>query len=371
MAEAKGSIAHRLYTGQLSYDFMGNRKKWFLITGAVMVLAALVLAFKQLTLGIEFRGGTDFQVPTAVQASTVEQVRRAAEQSFEVKELDAQVFSIGDNAIRVQTRSLNSAEVAQTRADIAEAVGAKPDDVTYNTIGGSWGQKISRDAALAVGVFLVLVMAMIALYFRDWRMAVAAIVALGHDMLITLGVYALVGFTVTPSTLIGLLTILAYSLYDTVVVFDKTKENTRGLTDTKKTYSQQANLAINQVLVRSINTTVIGVLPVLAMFLAGVIGQSNPLKDLGLALLVGMVAGAFSSIFIATPLLAWLKERTSAMVEHRKHIERRMKRATADSARGSSEPVTVAASTAAEEPVRFERQQRRTHTTRAQRKGKK
>lgn len=367
-----GSIANRLYTGKLGYDFIKNRKLWFAITAAAIAISILVLLFKQLTLGIEFRGGTDFQAPIAVAGETVGDLR-AATADFQVEDLDAQVFSIGDSAVRIQTRSLSTSEITTTREDIAAATGASLDEVTYNTIGGSWGKQISQGAIIAVVVFLSLVMALIAVWFRDWRMAVAAIIALAHDMIITLGVYAIVGFTVTPSTLIGLLTILGYSLYDTVVVFDKVRENTKGLTESDRTYSQQANLAINQVLIRSINTTVIGVLPVAAMFLAGVIGQSNPLKDLGLALLVGMVAGAFSSIFIATPLLAWFKERTPAMREHRATLERRRARhehrASAQHRAAAGEAETADAA-GAEAPVRYERTQRRTHTTRAQRKGK-
>lgn len=367
----KESIAHRLYSGKLSYDFIKNRKMWFSITAALVVISILVLIFKQLTLGIEFRGGTDFQAPIEVQGETIQDVRNATSE-FAITDLDAQVFAIGDSAVRVQTRSLTPSEITQTRQDIADAVGADTEQVTYNTIGGSWGDKISRDAAIAVVVFIALVMLLISIYFRNWRMAVAAVIALAHDVMVTLGVYALVGFTVTPSTLIGILTILGYSLYDTVVVFDKVRENVKDLEHSSKTYSQQANLAINQVLVRSVNTTVIGVLPVTAMLFAGVIGNSNPLQDLGLALLVGMIAGAFSSIFIATPLLAWFTERTPAMREHRATLEKRRARdehRAQAKANEADEAQPVAATTAPTVPL--ERRQRRTHQTRAQRKGKK
>ena len=238
---SRESIAHRLYSGSLSYDFMKSRKMWFTITASLVLLSLLVLIFKQLTLGIEFRGGTDFQAPIQVQGETVQDVRNAAAE-FKIEDLDAQVFSIGDNAVRIQTRSLTPAEITQTREEIANAVGATPDQVTYNTIGGSWGDKISRDAGIAVVVFIALVMLLIGIYFRNWRMAVAAVIALFHDVMVTLGVYAVVGFTVTPSTLIGILTILGYSLYDTVVVFDKVRENIKDLEHSNKTYSQQANL---------------------------------------------------------------------------------------------------------------------------------
>lgn len=371
--KGKKGIAHRLYTGDLSYDFVANRKRWFAFLGALVLASLLLLGFKGLNLGIEFKGGTDFQAPAQMQTTTVDDIRSATTE-FRTTDLDAQVFAIGDDAVRIQTRSLTPQEITTTREDIAELVSSTPEDVTYNTIGGSWGDKISKDAAVAVGVFIVLVMALIAIYFRDWRMSVAAIVALAHDMIITLGVYSLVGFTMTPSTLIGILTILGYSLYDTVVVFDKVKENTRGLLDTDKTYAHQANLAINQVLVRSMNTTIIGILPVLAMFIAGIVGQSDPLKDMGLALLVGMIAGVFSSIVIATPLLVWFKERTPEMREHVAEIEKRRERAEyrARGRHNESEANEASDAIAAEGPASavasLPRQQRRTRTTRAERK---
>ena len=201
------------------------------------------------------------------------------------------------------------------RAAIGKAVGVPADQVAYSLIGASWGSQITERALIALAVFLALVGLVIWMYFRDGKMSLAALVALGHDLMLTIGIYALVGFTVTPATLIGILTILGYSLYDTVVVFDKVRENVRDLrSSTTKTYSEAANLAVNQVLVRSINTTVIGVLPVAALLFAGaVILGEGPLKDLALALFVGMVSGAYSSIFIATPLLAQLREREPDM----------------------------------------------------------
>lgn len=363
----RSGLANRLYTGESGYDFVGRRRIGFIVFGALVVASLLILLFRPLSLGIEFEGGTDFQAPVAVEDGTVEAVREATA-SFTVPDLDAQVFSIGDTAVRVQTRSLTQDEITQTRTDLAELVQTDADEVTYNTIGGSWGAQISQQAAVALVVFVVLVMALIAIYFRDWRMAVAAIVALAHDMIVTVGVYAAVGFTVTPSTLIGVLTILAYSLYDTVVVFDKVKENTKGITETNQTYSERANLAINQVLVRSLNTTVIGVLPVLAMFIAGVLGQSAPLQDLGLALLVGMIAGAFSSLFIAPPLLAVLKERTPAMRAHRESLAE--KAAAAELPEAATETVELETTEEGETVRVVTKQRRRTAQSRAQRKGK-
>jgi preprotein translocase subunit SecF len=239
---------------------------------------------------------------------------------------EASVTTIGSDQVRVQTRTLDTTtEVPKVRAAIGQAVGVPGDQVNYSLIGASWGGQITERALIALVVFLVLVTLVIWIYFRDATMSGAALVALLHDLVLTVGIYALVGFTVTPATLIGVLTILGYSLYDTVVVFDKVRENVRGVkTSTTKTYSEAANLAVNQVLVRSINTTVIGVLPVAALLFAGtVILGEGPLKDLGLALFVGMVSGAYSSIFIATPLLAQLKERDPDMRRHRARVESR------------------------------------------------
>jgi preprotein translocase subunit SecF len=205
--------------------------------------------------------------------------------------------------------------VPKVRAAIAEQAGVDSEEVAYSLIGASWGSQISERALIALAVFLVLVSLVMWAYFRNGVMSLAALVALAHDLILTVGIYSLVGFTVTPATLIGVLTILGYSLYDTVVVFDKVRENVRDLkSSTARTYSEAANLGLNQVLVRSLNTTVIGVLPVAALLIAGaIILGEGPLKDLALALFVGMVSGAYSSIFIATPLLAQLKERDPEM----------------------------------------------------------
>ncbi|MGO1384826.1 MAG: protein translocase subunit SecF [Arachnia sp.] len=326
MNQAKLGLAHRLYSGQVSYDFVKNRKIWYTVSAILLSISILALVIRGLTLGIEFEGGTDFQAPIEVTASTVEMVREAVD-GFEIDDLNAQVFTLGSDAVRVQTRILNPDETSSVRASIAELTGAAPEEVTYNAIGASWGEQVSQQATIALVVFIALVMILIWVWFRDWKMSVAAIVALAHDLLVTIGIYALIGFTVTPATVIGVLTILGYSLYDTVVVFDKIKENVEGLEDTNKTYSQAANLGINQVLVRSINTTIIGVLPVAALLAAGTFLSSGPLQDLGLALFVGMLVGAYSSIFIATPVLTTLKENEPAQVAHRATLERRAERA--------------------------------------------
>lgn len=374
MSTPKRSIAERLYTGQLSYDFIKKQKIWFTFSAILIIGSILVLLIRGLTLGIEFRGGTDFQAPMQIQSTTVDDVRGQAA-NIPVDDLDAQVFALGSDSIRIQTRSLTPEETTTVRGAVGEIAGVPAEDVTYNAIGPSWGEQISRQGLIALVVFMVAVMILIAAYFRDWKMSIAAIIAVLHDLVVTVGIYALVGFTVTPATVIGVLTILGYSLYDTVVVFDKIRENVKGLEDTNKTYSECANLAVNQVIVRSVNTTIIGVLPVLALFIAGASLQSGPLADLGLALLVGMIAGAYSSLFIAMPILAWLREREPGMVEHREQIQRRIARSEHKQARSAARQEALATSGAAapagETPAAAARQQRRTASTRAERKGRK
>ncbi|GAB2577068.1 protein translocase subunit SecF [Microlunatus antarcticus] len=341
-------LGHRLYTGEVSYDFIARRRRWYIFSGILLTVSILALLLKGLTLGIEFEGGADFQAPTNVSASQmVQPVRDALERSGVPNLNEATVNTIGSNQVRVQTRTLDTTtEVPAVRGAIGQAVGVPGDQVNYSLIGASWGGQITERALIALIVFLVLVSLVIWIYFRDAKMSGAALVALLHDLLLTVGIYALVGFTVTPATLIGVLTILGYSLYDTVVVFDKVRENVKGVkTSTTKTYSEAANLAVNQVLVRSINTTIIGVLPVAALLFAGtfILGE-GPLKDLSLALFVGMVSGAYSSIFIATPLLAQLKEREPDMARHRARVQTRR-----DKAEGRSAPAAAADDTSADD----------------------
>jgi len=324
----KQSIAHRLYTGDISYDFVGHWRRWYTISGVLLLISVAALVFRGLNWGIEFRGGADFQAPITVTANTVEDVRSAVKALNLPSQDDITVTTVGSNTVRVQTQPLTETEVTQVKTAIADVSGIQPDDVAYSLIGASWGQQITTQATIALVVFLVLVMALIWAYFREFKMSVAAIVALLHDLVITVGVYALIGFTVTPATMIGVLTILGYSLYDTLVVFDKIRENTHDITNSRHTYSYQANAAVNQVLVRSLNTTIIGVLPVAAILFTGAfILGTGPLKDLGLALFVGMIAGAYSSIFIATPVLAQMRELDPDMAEHRERLQRRAARA--------------------------------------------
>jgi preprotein translocase subunit SecF len=339
------AIGHRLYTGEVSYDFIGQRRRWYIVSAVLIGVSILALGLRGLDFGIEFRGGADFKAATTVTAQSVDSMKDALRNSGVPNLDDSTVNTIGNNQVRVQTRTLDpTEEVPKVRTAIAEEVGINPDQVAYSLIGASWGSQITERALIALGVFLALVALVIGIYFRDAKMSAAALIALVHDLILTIGIYALVGFTVTPATLIGVLTILGYSLYDTVVVFDKVRENVRDIrSSTTRTYSEAANLAVNQVLVRSINTTIIGVLPVLALLFAGaVILGEGPLKDLALALFVGMVSGAYSSIFIATPLLTQMKEREPDMKKLAARVRaRRAKEAQKERAGAGTSPIPV------------------------------
>ncbi len=307
-------VGHALYAGQVSFDFVGRKVLWYAISGAIVLVAVLGLTVKGLNLGIEFQGGVEYKVAVGAgnaDLTTVREVRDAVQGTGIENATQATVNTSGSDSVRVTTEPLDTAETRQVAAAIADRVGVNVDrDISSQQIGPSWGRQIASRAIQGLIVFLVLVVLLIWAYFREWKMSVAAIVALAHDVLITVGVYALSGFEVTPATVTGVLTILGFSLYDTVVVFDKVRENTKDLARTHATYGEAANLAVNQTLVRSINTSVVALLPVGALLYAGafLIG-SGALKDLALALFVGMAAGAYSSIFIATPLLVQLKER--------------------------------------------------------------
>jgi preprotein translocase subunit SecF len=321
----KPGFTHRLWTGEISYDFVGHARWWYIFSAVLILISIISLAVRGLDLGIEFRGGSDFTVSaTNVSSASLDDFRQAVIGSG-VPDLDGTtVAAVGSDRVAIETRALDVPEQVKVRDAIATQAGTQAEKVDYQQIGASWGQQVTRQATIALVVFLVLVSVGFSIYFRDWKKAVSAIVALLHDMIVTVGIYALVGFTVTPATLTGLLTILGYSLYDTVVVFDKVRENTADLDDLRETYSEAANRAVNQVLVRSINTTVLGVLPVAAILFAGAfILGSGPLEDIGLALFVGMIIGAYSSIFIATPLLVHLRMAEPGMKQQAARVAKR------------------------------------------------
>jgi preprotein translocase subunit SecF len=323
-----GSLGAHLYRGEVSYDFIAKRKVWYTLSAIVLLISIVSLFTRGLTLGIEFRGGAEFRVTSPIATESNVEGTVAAE----VKGNEIVVQKVGSQTIRVQTETLTSKQLEQVRAALAQRFHVSEDSVSTQFIGPSWGHDISTKALRALIIFLALVLIFLSLYF-EWKMALAAMIALVHDLVITAGLYSLSGFEVTPSTVIGFLTILGYSLYDTVVVFDKVRENTAGLAGgSRLTYSQAANLAVNQTLVRSINTSIIALLPIAAILFAGTaLLGSGPLKDLALALFIGVAVGAYSSIFIATPLLAGFKEREPAMQALAKRVAARRAGTTTDS----------------------------------------
>jgi preprotein translocase subunit SecF len=345
-----GELGNKLYSGELSYDFIGKRKTWYAFSAVILLISIGALLVKGLTLGIEFRGGAEFRVdsPKATEGAVRDVVA-------DVHGGQITVQKVGDEAVRVQTEALETEESREIQASLAKRFDLTRDDISTQVIGPSWGADISKKALRALMFFLLFVMAFLSLYF-EWKMAVAAMVALVHDLVITAGVYALVGFEVTPATVIGFLTILGYSLYDTVVVFDKVRENTRSLAGgSRMTYSGASNLAVNQTLVRSINTSVVALLPIAAILTVGVVLLgSGPLKDLALALFVGVAAGAYSSIFIATPVLCALKEREPAMQALERRVAARQTGGRPPTPAGAPSRKRAAATTAARSGVPYD-----------------
>lgn len=319
MSSIKG-LGGRLYTGETSFNIVGNAKRWYVVSAIFTLLSIAALALQGLHLGIEFKGGSAYTFTSTT--ATVEQARTAVEGSGVSSELIVQ--KVGDTKIRVQTGSLTNTQSDAVESVIVSTFGVTAESIDTQIIGPSWGKEITKKALYGLIAFLIVIMLFLAMAFEP-KMAIAAIVAVVHDVFITVGIYALVGFDVTPATVIGFLTILGYSLYDTVVVFDKVRENTRSITSTsKQTYTQATNLAVNQTLVRSINTSVIALIPVGSILFvgAGLLGAGT-LKDLSLALFIGMIVGAYSSIFIAPPVLAQLREKEPAMIALAKRVQAR------------------------------------------------
>ncbi|MER8046299.1 protein translocase subunit SecF [Streptomyces sp. NPDC094032] len=311
-----GDLGARLHRGEVGYDFIGNRKIWYGISILITITAIVALAVRGLNMGIEFQGGAVFTTP-----KTNVSVTQAQEYAEEASGHDAIVQELGSGSLRIQVGGLDTQKSDQVRAELAKDLNVPEDKIAAELVGPSWGEQIATKAWTGLAVFMILVVIYLAIAF-EWRMAVAALIALIHDLTITVGIYSLVGFEVTVGTVIGLLTILGYSLYDTVVVFDSLKEQTKGITkQTRWTYSEIANRSINGTLVRSINTTVVALLPVAGLlFIGGGVLGAGMLNDISLSLFVGLAAGAYSSIFIATPLVADLKEREPAMKALKKRV---------------------------------------------------
>jgi preprotein translocase subunit SecF len=311
-----GTLGARLHRGEIGYDFVGKRKIWYAVSILITITAILGLTVRGLNMGIEFQGGAVFTTE-----KTSVSVSQAEEYAEEASGHDAIVQKLGNDGMRIQIAGIDTAKSDQIKEELAKDLKVDAETINADLVGPSWGDQIANKAWQGLAIFMVLVVIYLAIAF-EWRMALAALVALIHDITITVGIYALVGFEVTPGTVIGLLTILGYSLYDTVVVFDSLKEQTKDLTkQTRWTYSEVADRSINGTLVRSINTTVVALLPVAGLlFIGGGVLGAGMLNDISLSLFVGLAAGAYSSIFIATPLVADLKEREPQMKALRKRV---------------------------------------------------
>jgi preprotein translocase subunit SecF len=341
-----GGIAGRLYRGDVSINFVGRQKLWYTISGIILLVSVLALVFKGLNFSQEFTGGSSFTFPAAASVSQGDISRVVTEAGG--GDSTVQYIS-GVHQWQVQTATLNSTASQKVGAALTQAFHVPSNGMSTSLVGPTWGSQITSKAVLALIIFLVVIVLYLSVAF-EWRMAIAALLALIHDIVITIGVYALTGFSVSPTSVIGLLTILGYSLYDTVVVFDKVRENTAGLLTTQRsTYSDAANLALNQTLVRSINTSLTALIPVASILFvgAGLLGAGT-LKDLSLVLFVGMLSGTYSSIFIATPVLADLKEREPQYRDLAAKVGRRVAggRAAQRAAAGAASTTASSAATA-------------------------
>ncbi|MBB0244170.1 protein translocase subunit SecF [Streptomyces alkaliphilus] len=320
------TLGARIYRGETAYDFVGRRKFWYAVSILLVIVSLTGLGVRGLFLGVEFQGGAVFTVPASAELST-DDGRRIAE---DASGNDARVQELGSGALRIQVTGLDTDESDVVRAVIADEVGLEPTQIDAELVGPSWGQQMTTKAFQGMIVFLVLVTIYLAFAF-EWRMSLAALAAMTFDLLVTVGVYALVGFEVTPGSVVGLLTILGYSLYDTVVVFDKVQEKTRVVhKQSRYTYGELANQGINSVVVRSINTSVTALLPVAGLLFIGTgLLAGGMLKDIALPLFVGLAAGTFSSIFIATPLVVDFRLRDPEIAAHNRRIlDKRAERGT-------------------------------------------
>jgi preprotein translocase subunit SecF len=296
-----------LYHERTHFEFIKHSRRWALLSGTLILISVLAFAVRGLNLGIDFEGGTQWQFTVGSGSASVSDVRDLL---GPLGIGDAKVLIVGDNSVRVQSKDLNAKEQAAVTAALAKYGGIENGAVSVTNVGPTWGDKVSSKALTALIVFFFVIAAYLSLRF-EWRMALAAIIAVIHDIIITVGVYAVTGFEVTPATVVAFLTILGFSLYDTVVVFDKVKDNTARLGTVRgDTYSAMVNRSLNQVLMRSINTSIVALLPVASLLFVGTYAFGGlALRDFALALFVGLLTGAYSSIFVATPILAWLKER--------------------------------------------------------------
>ncbi|MGV9193036.1 protein translocase subunit SecF [Microbacterium sp. MC2] len=300
-------FGNNLYTGKTSFPFVGRRRLWFIIAAILVIGSALVPLFRPIEFSIEFTGGSQF---TVNEVADPDQAAASAAVQGVVPGATTKVTTIGEDAIRVQTDQMSDAETRAVSAALAETFGVPVEQVSASFIGPSWGQDVTRQSLWGLAIFLALTFLILAVYFRTWKMSVAAIVGLLDVLIITIGVYALCGFEISPAAVIGFLTILSYSLYDTTVVFDKIRENTHEDGEKSgRTFGESVNLAVNQTLVRSINTTVVAALPTGAILFIGALWLgAQTLTDISLSIFVGTIIAAYSTLFVAAPLFSFMRE---------------------------------------------------------------
>lgn len=307
-----------MYRGDTRFDFFGNRNRWFAISGVIVAVSLFALLFLRLDLGVDFKGGTliEFENPNAVSVTSV----RSALDDLGVG--GGRVQEVGGQGIRVQTAQLDPADEDRVVDSLAVVLGVPPEDASRLSVGPTFGSQVAESALRALIVFLIVV-ALFMAWRLEWKMAGAALIALGHDLVFTAGIYALVGFEVSPATVIAILTILGYSLYDTVVVFDKVQENVRERGD-RHAFGSIVNLSMNQVLMRSINTSLTTLIPIGSLLFVGsfLLGATT-LREFALALFVGVATGTYSSIFLAAPILGVWKEREEHWIKVRRRVERK------------------------------------------------
>jgi preprotein translocase subunit SecF len=334
----------RLYRGETRIDFIATRRRWYLASGVLLLICLLSFVFRGFNVGVEFKGGTQFQIKAAGTSLTPKQVENAFSAAGTTPADPAtEVGSGGTRQIVVKTKTLNPTEQGSLTGKVVSDLHINANDVSAQSVSSSWGSNITSKAIQGLVIFMILVSIYISIRFQ-WRMAVGGIVALLHDLVIAAGIYSLVGFEVTPSTVVGLLTILGFSLYDTVVVYDKVAENSRDLlAGSRMTFSEAANLAVNQTLMRSINTSLIALLPVAGLLFvgAGILGVGT-IKDLALILFVGLASGAYSSLFLATPIVVDLTERQPAYRQLARRVAAKRAEEAARSSRDESGELVAA-----------------------------
>ncbi|OCG75686.1 protein translocase subunit SecF [Microbacterium sediminis] len=305
-------LGNDLYSGKTSFPFVGKRNLWFLVAIALVAASVLVLLVRGISPSIEFTGGSQFTISSP---STTDQLLASDVVDEIVPGSEAKVTTIGGSDIRVQTSQLDNAQTVELTDALAEAYGVEADEITSSFIGPTWGADVTRQSLWGLGIFLALTFLILAIYFRTWKMSVAAIIGVVDVLVVTIGIYALVGFEVSPAAVIGFLTILAYSLYDTTVVFDKIRENTRDDGQiSHRTFGESVNLAVNQTLVRSINTSIVAALPVAAILFIGALWLgADTLSDISLSIFVGIIVATYSTLFVAAPLYSLLRENEPAI----------------------------------------------------------